>query len=382
MNRKEALDLIHVEALHERAAARAGKDDFGDSDYKEGLGVLLDSARRSPKLEAIAERVSQLAVDALVSRLSSQAGWNAHPEVIDAPVTAPLVITGLPRSGTTLLHFLMSLDPQFQWTPRWVGEAPIIRPPAHEWESHPQFKEVDERLSAMFAANPGLRAAHDMGAGLADECITVMVQSFVNNMFISMLPLTEYREWFFQADETPSYRRYKNNLQLMGALSPEKTWLLKNPLHTFGMEALLTTFPDARVVVLHRDPVETIASGASLTYRNAEFWDKDEVGPIRLDVFSRAAQRMTVARERHPGRCLDLKYLDLVRDPLATVRRIYDHYGLSMTDETARSMKDWLASNPQGKHGKHSYSSEEFGISDVQVREAFADYIAQYDLAA
>lgn len=324
--------------------------------------------------------MSTLVVDVLASRLASQKGWNAHPEVLDNPVAAPLIITGLPRSGTTVLHFLMSLDPQFQWTPRWVGEAPLIRPPRDEWESHPQFKAVHDRLEAIFAANPGLRQAHDMGAALADECITVMVQSFVNNMFVSMLPLPEYREWFLQADETSSYRRYKDNLRLMGARTSDKTWLLKNPSHTLGMEPLLTTFPDARVIVLHRNPVETIASGASLTYRNADFWEKTEVGPIRLEVYSRAVKRMAEARERHPGHCLDIYYRDLIDDPLGTVNRIYAHYDLEMSDDTARVMQDWLAANPQGKHGKHAYSSEEYGISDDDVRNGFADYIKQYDL--
>lgn len=380
MTRPDILDLIDEEALHERAIARAESNDFGDDGYREGLGVLLASARRSPRLEAVAGRLSSIVVDTLASRLSSQAGWNAHPEVLENPVPAPLVITGLPRSGTTLLHFLMSLDPQFQWTPRWVGEAPLVRPPQEEWESHPQYKAVHDRLEALFTANPGLRTAHEMGAGLADECITVMVQSFVSNMFISMLPLREYREWFFQADETPSYRRYKDNLRLMGARTPDRTWLLKNPSHTLGMEPLLTTFPDARVIVLHRNPVETIASGASLTYRNADFWEKTEVGPIRLDVYSRAVKRMAEARERHPGHCLDVGYRDLIADPLGTVRRIYAHYGLQMSEETSEAMRAWLAANPQGKHGKHSYSSEEFGISDNDVRNAFSSYIAEYDL--
>lgn len=380
MNRDQALDLINSDALHERAAMRAGSSDFGDSDYRAGLDVLLNSARESARLEAIATRLSGVIVDVLAGRLSSQAGWNAHPETLNNAVTAPIIITGLPRSGTTLLHFLMSLDPQFQWTPRWVGEAPLVRPPAEEWADHHQYQAVHDRLEAMFAANPGLRAAHEMGAGLADECMTVLAQNFVNNMFISMFPLTEYRQWFFETDETPSYARYKDNLRLMGARTPDKTWLLKNPSHTIGMAPLLTTFPDARVVVLHRNPVETIASGASLTYRGADYWEKQEVGPIRLEVYSRAVKRMAQARAEHSGHCLDIYYKDLVRDQLGTVRRIYDHYGLELTDETAATMRHWLDQNPQGKHGKHAYSSTEFGISDDDIRREFAEYIADYGL--
>uniref|UniRef100_UPI0028BE3288 sulfotransferase family protein n=1 Tax=Sphingobium sp. TaxID=1912891 RepID=UPI0028BE3288 len=321
------------------------------------------------------------AVAALKSRLSSQAGWTARPDLLDNPVTAPIVITGLPRSGTTILHFLMSVDPQFQWTPRWVGEAPLVRPARDQWESHPQFIAVHRRLEAMFAANPGLRTAHDMGAALADECITVMVQSFMSNTFNSTLPLPGYRQWWYDADEEPSYRRYKDNLRLMGGNDPDHTWLLKNPSHTYGMDPMLRVFPDARIVLLHRNPVETIASGASLTWRNADFWKKEEVGPIRLDIYARATERVAAARATHPhADILDVHYRDLISDKLGTLRRIYAHFGLVLSPETEAAMQGFLSANPKDKHGKHDYSSEEFGISDGEVRERFAAYIAEYDL--
>lgn len=164
--------------------------------------------------------------------------------------------------------------------------------------------------------------------------------------------------------------------------------MAKMTLHEVGITAaslarrfsLALTFPDARVVVLHRNPLETIPSGASLTYRSADFWDKSAVGPIRLEVYSRAARRMAEARARHPGRCLDISYRDFVVDPIGTVHSIYAHYAIPMSDETSNAMRNWLAENPQGKHGKHAYSAEEFGITDAQIRNAFADYIAEHEL--
>ena len=275
----------------------------------------------------------------------------------------------------------MSVDPQFQWTPRWVGEAPLIRPARKDWEKHPQFQEVHSRLEAMFAANPGLRAAHDMGADLADECITVMGQSFVSNTFNSSLPLPGYRHWWYDADEEPSYRRYKANLQLMGAREPDRTWLLKNPSHTYGMDPMLNVFPDARVVVLHRNPVETIASGASLIWKIGRIFDKRDAGPVRLDIYARAVEKMAAARDKHPAAdILDVDYRDLIGDKPGTIRRIYRHFGLELSAEAKAAMQGFIADNPQGKHGRHDYSSGEFGITDDQVRERFADYIARYNL--
>lgn len=374
-------DAIGADALHEEAMARTGLSDFGDTAYSEGLGLLVEEVRKSPRGDQIAPRFHALAIGALTSRLASQAGWAARPDVLGQPVPAPVIITGLPRSGTTILHFLMSVDPQFQWTPRWIGEAPLVRPPRDQWETHPQFRAVHDRLETMFAANPGLRAAHDMGAELADECITVMVQSFVSNTFNSTLPLPGYRRWWHDADETPSYRRYKDNLRLMGANDPDRTWLLKNPSHTHGMDPLLHVFPDARIVVLHRHPVETIASGASLIWRNGDYWDKQEVGPIRLDIYARATDHMAQARANHPGAAIfDLHYRDLVTDKIGTVHKIYQHFGLVLSQETEAAMRAFITDNPQGKHGSHDYSSGEFGITDGEVRERFADYIATYDL--
>ena len=375
-------DFTNVDLLHETAIDRTGLSDFGETSYLEPLALLSDEVRHSTRRELIAPRFASLALSLLASRLSSQAGWNEKPDVLQNPVKAPLIITGLPRSGTTILHFLMSVDPQFQWTPRWVGEAPLIRPPRDEWESHPQFREVHDRVEAHFAANPGLRAAHDMGAGLADECITVMAQSFVTNTFNSSLPLPGYRHWWYDADEEPSYRRYKDNLRLMGDREPDKTWLLKNPSHTYGMDPLLRVFPDARIVVLHRNPVETIASGASLIWKLGRLFEKEEAGPVRLDVYARAVEKMAAAREKHSdANILDIHYRDLIGDKPGTVRKIYTHFGLELSPEAEAAMQGFLADNPQGKHGNHSYSTDEFGITDDQVRDRFADYIARHNLA-
>jgi hypothetical protein len=377
-------DPTSVDALHDAASARTGLTDFGDTDYREGLDVLIDALRRSSRRGLLASRFASIVVDTLAGRLASQAGWNANPQVLNNAVTAPLIITGLPRSGTTILHFLLSVDPQFQWTPRWVGEAPLIRPPRDEWEQHPQFKAVHARIEALFAANPGMRAAHDIGAELADECITVMSQSFVSNLFNSSFPFPEYRHWWYEADEEPSYRRYKKNLQLIGARESDKTWLLKNPSHTFGMDAMLRVFPDARVVVLHRNPVQTIVSGASLTWLNGKIFEKEEAGAMRLDIYARAVDRMAAARAKHAQAdvldVLDVDYRDLIADKIGTVRAIYKHFGLALSEETESAMREFVASNPQGKHGKHAYTSEEFGLSDDIVRARFADYIARNNL--
>lgn len=372
---------VNFVELHEAAIGESGLSDFGGSEYIDPLMLLIGEVNESPRNKQIEPRFRSIAINALKSRLASEAGWKKYPQALAQPIERPVVITGLPRSGTTILHFLMSVDPQFQWTPRWIGEAPLPRPSRDAWEDHPQFQAVHQRLEAQFAANPGLRAAHDMGAALADECITLMIQSFMSNTFNSTLPLPGYRAWWYSAGEEPSYRRYKDNLRLIGLNDPDKTWLLKNPSHSYGLDPLLKVFPDARVIILHRNPVETIASGASLTWRNAAFWDKEEVGPIRLDIYARATERMAQARAEHPhANIFDLHYRDLVGDKMGAIQRIYDHYGLTLSEATAEAMQAFIMDNPQGKHGAHKYSSDEFGITDDNVRDRFQNYISTFGL--
>lgn len=369
-------------ALHAAATARVGYDDFGDAEYRKGLRVVLQALEDDPENLALADAVERHAIDALAGRLHSQAGWKADPSSLEARIEAPIFITGMPRTGTSMLHQLLCSDPQFQWMPHWIAMAPQPRPPREAWSEAPEFAAADQALDALFTANPLVRAAHNSEAALPEECIRVMVQSFVTMRFVSTLPLPRYEAWFFEQDEVPSYRRFADNLRLMGGRSPEP-WLLKNPSHAMGIDALLAVFPDARIVVTHRDPVASIASGASMIQRSAgAMWrDHAEIGPHRLRIWARAAHRLERARRARPDQFLEIGYDQLMTDPIGAAGEIYTRFGLERRPETAEAMRSWLAANPQGKHGSHTYSLEATGLSAERIAAELAEYNDRYGYA-
>jgi hypothetical protein len=368
--------------LHSEAIARAGHIDFGSEDYLEGLRMVLQSLADDRTNTRLRQIVMGHALDALVGRLHSEAGWKAHPQCLKNPIVAPLIVTGMPRTGTSLLHQLLSNDPQFQWMPNWIAMAPRVRQARSTWESDPVFRASLESLEASFRENPQLRAIHNAEAALPEECIRTMVQSFVTMRFVSTLPLPRYERWFFDRDEVPSYRRFADNLRLIGAREPDKTWLLKNPSHAIGIHSLLKVFPDARIIMTYRDPRDSIASGASMILRSAgASWRKEEVGAHRLRIWAIGAKRLEEARVADPDRFAEVGYDDLLGNPLQVVRQIYQRTGLMLNESVESSMRTWLQNNPQGKHGAHVYSLEQVGLDPHRIDTTLGAYINRYGFA-
>ena len=165
----------------------------------------------------------------LTARLHTEKGWRERPDCRTIPIRRPLVITGIPRTGTTALHKLLSMDPQFQGLEHWLTETPMVRPAKETWASNPAYQASVAGLEAYFKIMPEMRKAHEMVAGEVEECLEVLRQSFLTNRFGAGIYLPSYDDWFFRQDERESYRRYADVLRLIGADEPEKRWLLKNP---------------------------------------------------------------------------------------------------------------------------------------------------------
>ncbi|MBV9511715.1 MAG: sulfotransferase [Caulobacteraceae bacterium] len=371
------------DALHEQAAAAAGFDDFGPTDYYRGLRVLLDALDEGPRLGLVAEASAMgTIVSALVGRLWSQAGWNAHPEFAAQPIERPLIIIGLPRTGTTALHQLLSLDPQFQGLERWLTGTPMPRPPRAAWATHPVYQAAVQRIEAFRAVAPHVAAAHWAEADDVDECLVDMAQSFVCNWFPSNLDVPAYDAWFRAQDETGSFLRHRQVLQLVG-LGDERRWLLKNPSHVFGAEALLNAFPDACVVQTHRHPAQALSSLMSLLgdIRDLQVGapiDRERVMARELSFWAQAADRGMAAQARHPERFVNVRHDQIRRDPLAVVQAIYQHFGLELSPEAERRMRRWSRQNKPKPAGRVSVATARDG---GVVAEAFSAYIDRYDLA-
>lgn len=371
-----------IDDLHERAIAQSGLSDFGDDDYREGLAALLASLEEAPPASPGKEAAAEaLIVEPLVSRLHTQAQWQANPGYRDREIPAPLIVIGVPRTGTTALHNLLSQDQQFQGIEKWLTGAPLVRPPRSEWEAHPQYKANLAATQQMAIAAPEVMKAHGVWPWEPDECLIPMAQSFCCNWFPSQVDVPSYDRWFAEADETPSFRRYKDVLRLVG-MNDGRRWLLKNPSHVFGVEAMLAVFPDACVVQTHRNPADSLASLVNILDNimrsyTGEGIDRDVRLKRETAFWAEAMRRTMAAQDRLPGRFVNVLQGDIRRDPLGVVRTIYNHFGFTLSPITESAMQAWAAENSVRTDGGHSYAS----IAEKgPVEEAFASYIARFEL--
>ncbi len=377
------------EALHQAASAAVGLTDFGDrNEYLPGLTQLLqaldnDGPRFAPGGR---EAVWGALVGVLISRAFVEKGLKDRADCLARPIRRPLIITGVPRTGTTVLHKLLSMDEQFQGLEKWLTVFPMPRPPQDTWAANPLYQAVVAGLETFFESAPQMRAAHNIVASDVDECLEVMKQNFCSNHFGSTFRIPAFDRWWRTQSELASYQRLGKVLQLIGA-DDSRPWLLKNPGHIKELEALLEVFPDACVVQTHRDPGKSLPSLCSVLQMARGIYeggnvDPKEVGAREFDNWVQASEAAMAARERLPKeQFMDVRHQDFHADPMGVVRRIYSQFGFTLSKQAEAAMQDRIHTNPEGQHGEHRYTAQEFGLDPVAVRERFARYMQQYQLA-
>ncbi|MDF8334596.1 sulfotransferase family protein [Novosphingobium cyanobacteriorum] len=363
--------------LCEEASRRTGLVDFGPDDFRMPLAMVA-AHLTSPLLSDVGRAsLREDLVVALVGRLVRENEWKKNPGWQERKIDRPLIICGIPRTGTTALHKLLSVDPQFQGLEHWLTSWPMPRPQRTEWPQQQGYRNAVAALEKLFELIPQLRISHEIVADEVDECLEILRLDFIANRFPSIYMLPDYDAWFQAQDETPLYRRLADTIRLIG-LHDNRTWLLKNPGHFGHLDELFEAFPDARVVITHRDPVKSLGSlgsvlagGRQMFYADPQI---DTIGPRELTYWSRAKEATDRTRCWLPaGQILDVDHLDFHRAPIGTVRKIYDHFGLTLSDEVATSMEAWLASNPADKHGAHSYRLEDYGITADRIRSLLGE---------
>lgn len=368
------------QSFFDAASAATRLDDFGQDDYSEGFDLFLDCLDRETTLSAAGRAMTIGQIEMfLASRLYSEAGWKQRPDALRRPVQAPLIITGIVRSGTTALHKLMSIDPQFQGLEHWLARAPQPRPPRASWAGIPAYRNAAGVLDGMIEDAPEMKADHMMAADEVEESIFLLPQSFTNNMFPSQWNIPSYDAWYRRQDETASYRRFAKNLQLIGADEPERRWLLKNPTDLLAMDAVLNVFPDAMIVQTHRDPLQAVPSVASLIAAARRLFegvqsDPAEVGRRETEFWALALARAEATQGRTQKPLFDLEFSDFAQDQLGAVKAIYRHFGLELNREVEAAMQAWLARNPRKSTSLHRFTPEDFGVKTSALRARYADY--------
>jgi hypothetical protein len=357
-------------------------DDFGEEFSREPLRMVLQGLEAEARLTPLGRLVArQDVVGLLGTRLRLQEDRRRHPGIGDERVARPLFIVGLPRTGSTLLHHLLAQDPAGRTPQAWEVMCPSPPPDAASYATDPRIGRAARQLAWFDALAPDFKAIHPLGARLALECIAIMSPSFLSPRFHTTYRLPTYQAWLEGQDLGPAYRFHRRFLQQLQWRAPAARWVLKAPSHLFGLDTLLATYPDARIVQTHRDPLTVLASVASLTaVLQAAFADEVDVAEIGREVSRRWTDGLDRAlRLRQSGRVaadrfFDVHYGDLVRDPLATVRRLYAHFDIPVTAVAEARMREFLAANPKDKHGPHRYARAAFGFEADDLGRRFKAY--------
>ena len=368
---------LSSERLLSVARRRTGLHDFGDPAFREPLHRLLQSIEREAQLNFVGRIAAREDLTGmLANRLCIEEDRRRNPGIAAEVIRRPLFITGLPRSGSTFLHGLLAQDPAVRVPLHWELRYPSPPPDRATYESDPRSARAARDIRWFFRLAPDFRKIHPIGARLPEECVVILSHAFLSFQFSSSWFVPSYQDWLEQHDLRPAYGYHHRFLQHLQWRHRGDRWLLKAPPHLPGLRALFTTYPDANVIVTHRDPLEVVASVASLhvSLRRTfgRFVDPLAVGPEVTQMLAGDIRRGFEARDDGcgaPEQFLDVWYSELMEDPLAVVRRIYRHFDLSLSGEAEVRMRRYLATNPKDRHGPHVYSLAQFGL-DVDVERA------------
>jgi hypothetical protein len=346
-----------VIALHEE------RPRLTDEGFARGEGYFKDNLRRLQAIYTDRER---------------------YPEIAAVKIERPIFILGLPRCGTSLLHALMSVDPDNRTPMSWEVADPSPPAQAATFDTDPRIAIYDRYVDQAFAGEwAGVRKAHPVGSTIPQECGFILETSFVSVNPAMLFRLPSHYDWYRQADTTFGYEVHKKWLQHMAWRAPRKRWVLKVQEHMYHLPQLLSVYPDAILVQPHRNPTTVLASQSELmrVIRSVSYKHQDpaELGREMLHLWHDGQVNMMAYRKQHPGlKVFEMRYKDIAANPVAATRSIYEYCGEELTPTAEHNMREWLIQNPSDKHGRHSYRLEDFSLTTQQIEEVYRDYIDTY----
>jgi hypothetical protein len=367
------------------AVDETGLEDFGGDEFRVGLDVLTESLATEADLTDLGVEILGLRLRMLLAnRLRVEDAYRQHPAIADEIVEGPLVIIGLPRTGTTALSQLVSTDPQIRSLRLWESSNPVPPPESATEDTDPRIEEAAQGLEAMYTAFPRMKSMYYQTATGATECQDLLGMAFRTAHFDGMAHVSRYTDWVKTCAMSPAYRYHRRVLQLLQWRCPPRFWHLKTPVHMLALDSLLEAYPDARFLWTHRDPAQVLGSVCSLIAYTRS-WVSDRIdadlGQRQIELWAEALRRaMAFRRDAGAERFADIRFGDLNTDPAGTVERAYDQLGLTLGGEGRRRMALWAAENPPGTHGPHDYSLEEFDVDRDEVQERFSFYLDHFDI--
>ncbi|BBZ13831.1 sulfotransferase family protein [Mycobacterium branderi] len=375
---------LDADALHAKAAAETGLDDFGPDDYRERLDVYL----------AALHEVSGMHGPGIVNFHAQLLGWlknrllltdllKRHPEIRDIELLPPVVIAGLPRTGTTHLHNLLAAAPTFRTLPYWESVEPFPLPAEAGAEPDPRRTRMDAAVDFMNAVMPHFRLMHEMTTDHVHEEIQLLANAFSSMLFETLADVPRWRDYYLAHDQTPAYEYLALQLKALQFLRGGRRWLLKSPSHLEQLPVLDAVFPSVVVVFTHRDPVPVALSMITMiTYTARMHRSPVPITEIAASWIDRLELMLAaLVRDRDiigPDRSVDIRFDDFMADELGVAERLYDLAGETLTAEARAAMASYLAGHQRGRLGQVATSAEMFGLDEHDLAVRFGSYVERF----
>ncbi|MCB9761633.1 MAG: sulfotransferase [Alphaproteobacteria bacterium] len=367
---------LDPEPLKQAARKQTGLEDFGPDDFEEGLAVVCASFQADAQLTPFGRAIAfDLTARALATRLQRIRLEAEQPEVFATPLNRPLIVMGLPRSGTTWLHRLLALDPAARALATWETARPFPGPGPDR-----RLEQTRTGLRRLRAIAPELDVKHALVAEAPEECVALFGSALWTPTFWRFAAVHRYQAWLLQQDPRPGYAVYRQLLQHFQAWQPEARLTLKLPNHTGFLDTILALLPEACVVQTHRDPAPVVASYNSLMCSmhgvSSDALDPHRAGAAGLELWAWHIERNLAARaQAAPERVFDVSYRALVADPIAVIRSIYEHFGLPMSHAFEEALQAAIDAREKNTHARHVYALADYGLHEDGVRERFTAYL-------
>ena len=380
---------LDEESLVHSAKRKTGLSDFGGTDWVEPFRVMIKAIEEEAALNLMGRLMARSDILMMLeNRLLLTEFRKRHPEVAAEEIRKPVFILGLSRSGTSILFEILSQDPGFRVPKYWEALFPCPLEGLAAGKVDPRIARGDALVKQWHRVAPEYSTMHENAGELPCECGYLLTSCFISDHLGAIHQIPSYNNWLAQADLHPAYRFHRELLQVLQWKERRKHWLLKGPWHIGNLRVLFETYPDACVVQTHRDPIKSMSSTTSILgtiawMRSDRPFDSDSWNEL-MEAEGNAARLEAVMRERDAGvipseRICDVLYKDIVGDPIGTVRRVYECFGMELTAEVIDRMRSYIASKPQGKFGKHTYDLD--SAEDIsKERAVFRRYQERYGI--
>lgn len=373
--------------LLDKARSATGLDRFGADDFREGLERLVASADGEARLnDAGRMSLDGQIVMLLSTRLQIEDWYHRHPEIDEQEIVAPLMVLGMPRTGSTALHCLLGEDPAVRVISNWEAMFPVPPPEAASYASDPRIARMDQIMALRDKTTPRMKQMLPSTSTSPSEDQVTMGFNLTSQIFEASFHIPSYAHWLHhEADLEPTFRYVKRVLKLLQWRCPPNRWRLKNPTYSMFITALDKVFPDARYCMTHRDVADVIPSVADLYFEmhkpNTDHPDKLWMGAINTEFCELGMSRMIAFRDAgNEHRFFDIHFAPFQKDPFPTLRELYGFLGEEFTPEAEARMRAWRTGTPRDKHGLHEYDPADYGLDRVAIRQKFRFYSDRFGI--